>query len=126
VDPKQLARNMGIARIVFGLGFMLLPGLTGRVWIGGEAQRDGPRILTQAIGARDLVMGLGILGAMGSNRPVKGWLQMTALTDALDFVAGLVAGARIPRWNRRILLALAGSSAAQGVVAAQGIDDGPS
>ncbi len=124
MDPKQLARNMGIARVTFGLGFMLLPGLTGRVWIGDEADGDRPKVLTQAIGARDLVMGLGILGAMGSNRPVKGWLQMTALTDALDFLAGLVAGDRLPPWNRRILLALAGGSALQGAIAAAGIDDG--
>ena len=123
MEPKQLARNMGIARIVFGAAFMLVPGLTGRIWVGRDATRDGPRILTQAIGARDLVMGFGLLGAMGSNRPVRGWVQMTALTDALDFVAGLIAGDRLPRANRITVLALAGGSALQGVVAAQGLDD---
>ena len=121
-----MARNMGIARVAFGLAFMLLPGLTGRIWIGRDATRDGPRILTQAVGARDLVMGLGVLGAMGNDRPVRGWLQMIALTDALDFVAALLSRDRLPTAQRRVVLAIAGGSAAQGAYAAQGVDDGDS
>jgi hypothetical protein len=123
VDPKDSARAVAIGRIVFGVAFMLAPGLTGRVWIGEEATRPPVKILTTAIGARDLAMGIGVLMAMGRGKPARGWLEGIALTDALDFTAALLGRARLPTAQRRIVLALAAGSAIQAGTAATGVDD---
>jgi hypothetical protein len=123
VDAKQMARAVVGGRIVFGAAFIALPGLTGRVWIGRDAQRPAVKVLTQAIGARDLTMGLGALIAMGRGKPARGWFEAISLTDALDFTCGLAAGDRIPAGSRAAVLALAGASAAQSAYAATGVDD---
>ena len=91
-----MAQAVAGTRIVFGVAFMALPGATGRMWIGRDAERRAVRILTQAIGARDITMGLGALIAMRRGRPVRGWFEAIALTDALDFAAGLLAKDAIP------------------------------
>jgi hypothetical protein len=126
VTAKDSARAVAIARIVFGAGFMLLPGLTGRLWIGREAQQAPVKVLTAAIGARDLAMGVGVLAALGRGAPARGWLEGIALTDALDFTVGLLARDRLPTAQRRIVLALAGGSAIQAATAAAGVDSGGS
>ena len=123
MNAKDSARSVAVARIVFGAAFMLAPGLTGRIWIGREANEPPVKTLTTAIGARDLAMGLGVLMAMGRGKPARGWLEGIALTDVHDFVAGLLARDRLPTANRRIVLALAGGSAIQAATAAAGVDD---
>ena len=118
-----MARNVAAARILFGVAFIAVPGLTGRVWIGRDAERPGVKLLTQAIGARDLTMGLGALLAMSAGRPARGWFEAISITDALDFACGLLAGDRIPPASRAAVLVLAGGSAAQAAYAASGVDD---
>ena len=118
-----MAQGVAGARIVFGLGFMLMPGLTGRVWIGHDAERPGVKLLTQAIGARDLTMGLGAAIAMSQGKPARGWMEAISLTDVCDFACGLLAGDRIPPTARAAVLVLAGGSAAQAAYAATGVDD---
>jgi hypothetical protein len=118
-----MAQGVAGTRIVFGAAFMLMPGLTGRVWIGRDAERRGVKLLTQAIGARDLTMGLGALIAMSQGKPARGWMEAISLTDAGDFVCGLLAKGRIPPAARAAVLVLAGSSAAQAAYAATGVDD---
>jgi hypothetical protein len=123
VNPRDSARSVAIARIVFGAAFMLAPGLTGRIWIGREATQPPVKVLTAAIGARDLAMGIGVLMAMSRGKPARGWLEGIALTDVLDFTMGLLGRDRLPTANRRIVLALAGGSALQAATAAAGVDD---
>src|SRR2546421_5339738 len=118
-----MAQSVAGARIVFGIAFIAMPGLTGRVWIGGDADRPAVKLLTQAIGARDLTMGLGALIAMRRGKPARGWLEAISLTDVVDFTCGLLAGDRIPRSSRAAVLVLAGASALQAAVAAQGVDE---
>jgi hypothetical protein len=123
VDPKRTALNVAGARIAFGIAFMKMPGWTGRVWIGPDADRPAVRLLTRAIGARDFTMGLGALIAMRRGVPARGWLEAISLTDVLDFACALAAGDRIPPASRAAVLALAGGSALQAAYAATGVDD---
>jgi hypothetical protein len=123
VDPKQLAQGVGVARIAFGIGFITMPGWTGRIWIGSDSHRPAVKVLTQAIGARDLLMGMGTLMAMRRGRRARGWLEAISFTDVVDFTCGLLAGDRIPRSSRIAVLALAGGSAAQAAIAARGVDE---
>ena len=45
MDPKQLAQGVGIARIAFGIGFITMPGWTGRIWVGSDAHRPAVKVL---------------------------------------------------------------------------------
>jgi hypothetical protein len=118
-----MARTVAGARIVFGIGFMAMPGFSGRVWIGRDAERPAVKVMMQAIGARDLTMGLGAMIAMRRGTPARGWFEAISLTDVLDFACGLAAGDRIPPASRAAVLALAGGSALQAAYAATGVDD---
>jgi hypothetical protein len=117
-----MARAVIAGRIAFGIGFVAMPGLTGRLWIGRDAQRPGVKVLTQAIGARDLAAGLGALVAMRRGKPARGWFEAISLTDVLDCACGLAAGDRIPPASRGLILALGGGSAIQAAYAASGVD----
>src|SRR5437764_16779 len=105
-----MAGGVAAARIVFGLGFIATPGWTGRVWIGRDADRPAVRVLTQAIGARDLLMGVGAVIAMRRGKPARGWFEAISATDVVDFACGSLAGDRIPPVSRAVVLALAGGS----------------
>jgi hypothetical protein len=118
-----MARGVAVGRIVFGLGFMTMPGWTGKVWIGPDAGRSPVKLLTQAIGARDLTMGLGALIAMRRGKPARGWMEAISLTDVLDFTCALLAKDVLPATPRAAVLVLAGGSAAQAAYASTGVDD---
>src|SRR5918911_635633 len=108
MEPEQMARGVAIGRIVFGVGFVTMPGWTGRVWIGRDADRPRVKLLTQAIGARDLTMGLGALLAISNGGPARGWFEAISLTDVFDFTWCLLAGDRIHPAARGTVLVLAG------------------
>ena len=118
-----MAQGVVAGRIVFGIAFMTMPGWTGRVWIGPDSGRPAVKLLTQAIGARDITMGLGALIAMRRGKPARGWMEAISLTDALDFTCALVAKDVLPPSSRAAVLALAGASATQAAYAASGVDD---
>lgn len=118
-----MAQQVAGARIVFGIAFMAMPGLTGRGWIGRDADRHAVKLLTQAIGARDLTMGLGAFMAMRRGKGARGWFQAISLTDVLDFACALAAKDVLAPSNRAIVLGLAGASAAQAAYASTGFVD---
>ena len=118
-----MGQQVAGARIAFGIAFMTMPGWTGRAWIGRDADRHAVKLLTQAIGARDLTMGLGALIAMRRGKPARGWFEAISLTDVLDFACAVLARDVLPPAQRGMVMALAGGSAAQAAYAASGVDD---
>jgi hypothetical protein len=106
---RMLAGLISVGRLLFGVAFIAQPQLMERAWIGKQARLPGARLLTRAVGARDLTLGLGGLQAVrrndGSARP---WLAAAAVCDAVDFGATWTAGRGIPRQARTGVLAIAG------------------
>src|SRR2546430_17491482 len=100
MSPRALARQTSIGRIGFGIGFVLAPSLTGRMWIGPDASRPGTKLFIRALGARDFALGLGTLLAMRHDRPTRGWLEASGLADFADFVVTLMAGDEVPAASR--------------------------
>src|ERR671914_1949725 len=117
-----LAALISFGRLLFGVAFITRPELMERAWIGKQARLPGAQLLARAVGARDLVLGLGGLQALprddGSARP---WLAAAAVCDAVDFGATWTAGRTIPRQARNGVLAIAGVSALLSAIAAVGI-----
>src|SRR5918999_3635730 len=119
---RILAGLISLGRLLFGVAFIAEPKLMEDGWIGKQARLPGARLLTRAVGARDLALGLGGLQALtrndGSARP---WLAAATVCDAVDFGATWTAGRGIPRQARNGVLAIAGVSALMSAVAAVGV-----
>src|SRR5918992_1783704 len=119
---RILAVLISFGRFVFGVAFIAKPMLMERAWIGKQARVPGAQLLARAVGARDLVLGLGGLQAVtredGSARP---WLAAAAIWDAVDFGATWAARRGIPRQARSGVLAIAGVSAVMSALAAAGL-----
>jgi hypothetical protein len=105
---RILAALISVGRFVFGVAFIAEPKLMDRAWIGKQARVPGAQLLARAVGARDLVLGLGGLQAVtrddGSARP---WMAAGAICDSVDFGATWAAGRTIPSQARRGVLAVA-------------------
>ena len=111
-----------MGRFLFGVAFIVKPTLMERAWIGKQARLPGAQLLARAVGARDVVLGLGGLQALtredGSARP---WLAAAGICDAVDFGATWAAGRSIPRQARSGVLAIAGVFSLLSAIAAVGI-----
>src|SRR5215213_342759 len=119
---RILAALISFGRFVFGVAFIAKPTLMERAWIGKQARVPGAQLLARAVGARDLVLGLGGLQAVarddGSARP---WMAAAGICDAVDFGATWAAGRRIPRQARNGVLAIASVFSVLSAIAAVGI-----
>ena len=98
-------------RMAFGMAFLLAPGLAARGWVGDDATRPSVKVITRALGARDLALGLGVLVALDRGAPARGWLEASALSDGVDLLATLAGGRALPPAGRRGVIALAAASA---------------
>jgi hypothetical protein len=119
---RILAVLISLGRLLFGVAFIAEPKLLDRAWIGKQARLPGAQLLARAVGARDLVLGLGGLQAVarddGSARP---WLAAAGICDAVDFGATWAAGRGIPHQARRGVLAIAGVASLLSAIAAVGV-----
>src|SRR5215217_1105805 len=61
---RALSATLAANRVLFGIGYLIWPDRVGSGWIGRSARRPQTRVLTRALGARDLVLGLGALAAL--------------------------------------------------------------
>ena len=117
----MLAVLISLGRFLFGVAFIAKPRLMERAWIGKQARLPGAQLLARAVGARDLVLGLGGLQAAsrddGSARP---WMAAAGICDAVDFGATLAAGRGIPRQARTGVLGIAAVFSLLSAIAAVG------
>ena len=123
MEARELARLHACGRIAVGAGFVLLPGLAGRMWIGSPATERPVKVLARAFGVRDLALGLGVLIALDRGTPVRGWIEAGLLSDAVDTCASLLAGSSIPPAIRWPCVALGAGSAAAGAYFAPRVGD---
>lgn len=114
MDVALLARAQSLNRVTMGTGLVLAPGVAGRVWVGAAARQARPRVLARAMGVRDLT--LGVAGLLAAREGDRVWecrsFAAQALADAVDAVAILGAGDRVPLSSRAVGGSLAAGSAA--------------
>ncbi len=106
MDLQQAIRQSAASRIVLGGALVAKPDLM-FAWIGAEADGRGTKVAARALGIRDLVLGAGILAAVGDSRSLRTWLLAAAASDAMDFAASL-AGPDAPA--RKLVMAVAGGA----------------
>jgi hypothetical protein len=90
VDHRQLVRTISAGRIVVGATLILAPGAAARL-VGPSAREPGVKVLTRALGVRDLAIGAGTLKALADGEPARDWALAGAAGDLMDGVAALVA-----------------------------------
>jgi hypothetical protein len=119
MDVDRMAKQFCASRIGFGAGLILAPGLYGRFWAGPGASRRWSRMLSRALGARELALGAGGLAALrGSDeQQAVQWMLANGLTEAADVVANLAAGPRTPARLAGAALAAANAAIAAAYVA---------
>src|ERR671921_643352 len=119
---RILAGLISLGRFGFGVAFVAQPKLMERAWIGKQARLPGAQLLARAVGARDLVLGLGGLQALRRDDGSAGpWMAAASICDAVDVGATLAAGRGIPRGARNGVLAIGGVFSVLSAIAAAGV-----
>jgi hypothetical protein len=85
-----------------------------RIWVGSAAKQDRARVLARALGARDLALGAGGLLALRSGDPerTRHAFAAQAFADAVDLLAIVGAGRRVPLPARSLGATMGAGSAA--------------
>lgn len=107
-------RKLACFRLVMGTAFFCAPGLNAKIWAGGTTDPRLTAKLMRALGARDLVLGLGMLKA-AEEGDATAWVRASALFDIGDGVATLLAAGRVPLGRWLVQLALLGGAAFAGL-----------
>jgi hypothetical protein len=98
---------------------LITPGLFSRLWIGAGGRAPAVRVLTRAVGIRDVALGMGLLRAVELGHDDHSWLVLGAASDAVDALATLTAFRHLPRWRRWIIVASAAAASSTAMAASQ-------
>ena len=80
-----MAGLLGGARLSFGAALLFSPGPTLRFfWPDEEGSRQIASEIARALGVREVVLGIGILGSLLSKSSLKPWLLASAAVDSAD------------------------------------------
>jgi hypothetical protein len=90
----------------------------------GTAEGVGP-LFARMLGARDVALGLGTVIALDRGAPVRGWLEGSALSDAVDCVSCLRARHDMSPLACRASSALGAVAAIAGIVLSRRLDPPP-
>ncbi len=122
MDDAQLALFYARGRIAVGVAALGAPGFVARAVSGRPEDAGVEALFARMLGARDLALGLGTLLALKKGAPVRGWLEASALVDAADCAAGILARKRMSSRALAGTIVLASGSAAVGVFLARRLD----
>jgi hypothetical protein len=111
-----------LGRVAIGVALIAAPERAASGWLGPAAERPETQVVLAALGARDIVLGVG--GAVtaeghGSARP---WLVAAALSDLADLAATLRHRDALPLTGVVGVGALAAGAAAAGLWVATELD----
>ena len=109
-------------RAVIGAALLAAPVAAGEPWIGETAASPGGQVALRALGARDLVLGLGALRAARRGDPgaVAAWCTALAACDIVDGIATGSMRSELPSGGVPVM-ALAFGAAAAGLALAANV-----
>jgi hypothetical protein len=126
MDDATVALFVARGRIAFGAAAVAAPRLAARIMGAGRTPTGTTPVLARMLGGRDVALGLGTVIAVDRGKPVRGWLEGSALVDAVDCLACLLARKELPPNVVRATLGLGGASAIVGIVLSRRLDPPPS
>src|SRR5581483_4956795 len=126
MDDAVVALTLARARIAIGAAAAIAPNLTARIMSGGRASDGIAPVFARMLGGRDVALGLGTVIALDRGKPVRGWLEGSALADAVDFVGCVRAREEMPSSVFGTSAGLAAGAALLGVILSRRLDPPPS
>ena len=123
MTDKEMARALGLVRVVLGAIGMLAPQKSMRAWIGQEAKPYPTNMVLRGMAIRDVALGIGLLAALENDGQTRGWLEGMALSDLGDAVGTLGSWKDLPGFRRLGLLVLEVGFAAVGMQLAAAMDE---
>ena len=125
MDDAALTMSLARARIAIGAAAVLFPGLATRAMSSDRKSNGIAPLFARMLGARDIALGLGTVIALDRGAPVRGWVEGSALSDAADCVACLLAREHMSPLAFRVSAGLGGASALLGAFMAGRLDPPP-
>jgi len=123
MNQRVLLTTLAAGRLAIGAALVAQPrSQVGASWVGEDAQRGATSLLLRSVGARDMALALGTLGAQRSGSPLKPWLLGATLADAVDLFATFAASSAVPVKGKAAIALLAGGAIAQQLVLVRGVD----
>jgi hypothetical protein len=113
---------MAALRVASGVAFISLSSPLGRLLIGSDADSAGAALFIRAFGARDALLGAGVLRAAQTQRSQRQWLMACGLADAFDAAATLAGYRHLPRRRRALTFIVSAVPAVLNFTAARGLD----
>ena len=124
MNAHRAALGFAVSRVVIGGVFLLAPEPLGSAWVGRTAARTpAGRVLGRALGARDLLLGVGLCRALQRGSGAAEWLWYGAAADAVDGAVSALDIRGLP-WTGRAVAPLALATAVAGAALATALDDG--
>jgi hypothetical protein len=97
---RTLATGLGLGSIAFGLGPLMAPRFSARLFGLPLADAPSAAVVVRSVGVRDAVIGLGLWSAASHGGNYAPWVLARALCDLGDSLAiaiAVAAGERNPR-----------------------------
>jgi hypothetical protein len=91
MDDSSIAMSLARCRIAIGIAAANAPRVATRVMGGSRRSERVAPLFARMLGGRDIALGLGTVIALDRGKPVRGWLEGSALADAVDCVACVLA-----------------------------------
>ena len=83
---RAVAVGHGLTRTMIGVGLLTSPA-AGRAWLGDDVRRGGGRVALDAMGIREVVIGLGQVHALRRGHPVRAWFGLATALEVVDAVS---------------------------------------
>jgi hypothetical protein len=126
MNDATLAMSVARCRIAIGVTAVVTPGLATRVMGGRRGSAGIAPLFARMLGARDVALGLGTVIALDRGKPVRGWLEGSALADTVDCVACVLARKEMQPSVLGAAAGLGAGSAILGVFLSRRLDPPPS
>ena len=95
--PRDVVRAINAGRVALGVGLLVAPRRSARVWIGDDARLPGVGVVARAHGSREVLLGGLALHTVGDARFAARMQHALAAVDAVDLVATVAARRSLPR-----------------------------
>lgn len=125
MEDALLAMSLARCRIAIGIAAVIAPGLATRAMSGSRRSEGIAPLFLRMLGGRDIALGLGTVIALDRGKPVRGWLEASALADALDSAACVVARGEMSPGAFRAATGLGAASALLGGLLSRRLDPPP-
>src|SRR3954454_16341541 len=125
MKDATVALFLARGRIALGAAALVAPRLAARVMGAGRSPAGNSPLFARMLGGRDVALGLGTVIAVDRGKPVRGWLEGSALADAVDCLACLLARKELPPNVVRATVSLGGAAAIAGILLSRRLDPPP-